>query len=304
MANGDPYGVVAGSYGGLPQSRERSILRSGPLGKPKGYINIWEMILLPWLCLVLVLTCFLLAGSSDQIAIMFFVPLVLLGLSGAFTYSRYQQGRNGEVVLGLLCIVAIILGVAVGGYAHATILAEYWRLGRGASYANVLPTELAAGKNDATTLEFTEGTRVDTVKTYGFVDGRSNSGTIYCVAPISTGDPAETRIQFWAAGTECCFPRENFDCGEVSDAEARGAVVWPKSYSEKAGFQNAIQGAEKTYNVQAGDDYLLVKWVKDPVDWRNSLWNHTMVLFWVFSGVYLLLSAMIGCALFPQLKQN
>lgn len=297
MANG-------GQIPGPPNVGERSILRSGPLGKSKGVINIWEMIFCPWVCLVLTLTIFLFAGSQGNENAIWFLPTILFGLASVFTYQRYKAGRNAEVVLGVLCLVAIVLAVCVGVYARVTNINEYWRLGRGASYANVLPTELAGSKNDATTLEFTDSTRVDTVKTFGYLDGRSTSGTVYCVAPISSGDPSETRIQFWAAGTDCCYSRDDFHCGDATSTDSHGAVVWPKSYAHRAGFVNAIEGAEKAYNVQAGDEYILVKWVKDPIDYRNSLWNHTMMLFWVFSGVYLLLSAMIGCALFPQIKQN
>lgn len=296
--------MANGQYPGVPDAGERSMLRSGPLGKSKGIINIWEMILLPWFCLVLVLTLFVYGGQSGALqSVVYFLAIVLLGLAVAFTYSRFKAGRNAEVVLGGLCVLGIVLGSFVGFYAQVTNMNEYWRIGRGASYANVLPTELAATHNDATTIEFSEGSRVDTVKTFGYLDGRSSASTVYCVAPIQA-DPSETRVQYWAAGTDCCFSRDDFHCGDSTSTSARGAVVWSSSYAQSKGFVNAIEGAEKAYDLQAGDEYLLVKWVEDPIDYRNNLWRHTMMLVFVLSGVYLLLSAMIGCALFPQMKQN
>lgn len=285
----------------LPGSgSERSILRSGPLAKPNGKVNLAEMIFVPWGCLGLIFTCFLFdEGSSLAL-----IPTTLLVLAGLFTYTRYTAGRHAEVVLGMLCVLAIFLGVAVGLYAQASFLNEYWRLDRGASYYNVLPSELATSKNDATMMNFVEGTRVDTGKTFGYLDGGSDSGTTYCVAPISSGISEETRIQYWAAGTDCCYSREDFHCGDSAKEGALGAVVRPRSTAQRSGYVSAIDGAMKAYGLQAGNEYLLVKWVQDPVAYRDALWKRAMMLFWGICGVYLLLSAMIGCTVFPQIKSK
>lgn len=46
----------------------------------------------------------------------------------------------------------------------------------------------------------------------------------------------------------------------------------------------------------------LVKWVNDPVRYRKRLWQHSVWLFGVFSGVYLLISAMVACSVIGMLK--
>lgn len=288
-----------GGYGAAPQYQNDAKPTS------KGWLNIWELVLVPWLLMVLILVCFLLAGNQGQgLWILIVAPTVLLAICGLFTYSRYLLNRHAEMIFGLLCIIAICSGLVVGVYAQSASLQEYWRLGQGASYFNVLPSEVAGGKSDATTLSFTMGSRIDASRTYGFVDGRSLSGTVYCVAPIMSGSPSESRVEYWAAGVNCCQPRSNFNCGAATNGNAHGGLVLPKEDQSNPKFRDAVSGAEKAYNIQAGDDFLLVQWVENSVDYRGKLWDNAVVLFCVFGGVYLLIMMMIGCGLYPALQNK
>merc|ERR1719291_375313 len=166
----------------------------------------------------------------------------------AFIHNRLRYGKTAEVALGVLCAVAVLAAMIVGLYAHFTSLRQYWRLGQGASFFNVLPTERAAGKADATSLVFTNETRVDVSKTYGFVDGNSPTGTIYCVAPVSSGlADVEQRTQFWAAGLDCCYPRSDFHCGQAGNPDAHGALVF-NSYERAAPeWDLAVNGAQTAW---------------------------------------------------------
>jgi hypothetical protein len=261
---------------------------------------MWELVFIPWVLLVLILGCFFLGGASGQPIALGFMSLVLLVLSGAFIRWHYKRGNNAEVVLGLLCFAAIVTGLFVGLYAVFRYLEEYHRLSQGASYFNVFPTELAAGKSDATTISFTSDTAVDQNTTYGYYDVRSLD--TYCVAPVSDGIKfGDGIIQYWAAGVNCCDARGNFRCGAASDRQAHGAFVLPTEWKDHPGYSAAVKGAEAAYGVKSGSKYLLVQWAQDPVAYRNRLWTSAGMLFTIFGSVYLLISLMIGCALLPAL---
>mmetsp|Transcript_138503 Transcript_138503/g.430706 ORF Transcript_138503/g.430706 Transcript_138503/m.430706 type:complete len:323 (+) Transcript_138503:110-1078(+) len=283
-----------------PPEPEHSILRSGNLkgGRPRSRVNVWELVLVPWAFLVLILFCYLLGGAHGKPVVLWVIPVILIALSSIFVRHHYRLGNNAEVVLGVLCVTAVMIGLVVGSYSVVRSLSEYYRLSQGASYFNVLPSEPALGKRDATTLVFTNTTAVDPSRTLGYVDVHTTGSTTYCVAPISNGDEG-TRIQYWAAGTDCCERRGNFQCGAATNPDARGAVVWTEATQKSEGFKQAIEAAEAAYFLTSGDEYLLVEWHKDPVGFRDGLWNSTVMLFTIFGGVYLLISSMVGCALMP-----
>lgn len=307
-AMGQYPGSGQGDYAGQRQGSTHSVLRSGNFNQVPSMssVNVWELIFIPWLLLVLVLVCFLLAGAHGQIWVLWIVPIVLLVLAGFFTYLRYRQGKNAELVLGLLCITAVIAALVVGVYAQSRSLNEYYWLGRGASYYNVLPSEDAATKLDATTLVFSNTAMVDTSRTYGFVDASAANGRTYCVAPVSDGTAPSTlsteRVQYWVAGTDCCESRSNFQCSG-SEAGAHGALRLSPDLRRNIGFVDAVHGAERAYNLQAGENFMLLRWVADPVAYRNNLFRNSGILFGIFAAVYLIISVMAGCALMPQVKQ-
>lgn len=290
-----------------PGFSEHSILRTGGQAydprdrhQSPNAVNMCELILAPWVLLALILGCFFLGGANGQPVVLGIMPLVLLVLCGAFIRWHYKRGNNAEVVLGLLCFAAIVTGLFVGLFAIFRYLQEYHRLSQGASYFNVFPNELAAGKSDATTISFTSDTAVDQNTTYGYLDVRSLA--TYCVAPVSDGIKlGDGNIQYWAAGVNCCEPRGKFTCGAASDRKAHAAFVLPTAWKDHPGFSAAVKGAEAAYGVKSGSKYLLVQWAQDPVGYRNRLWTSAGMLFIIFGSVYLLISLMIGCALLPAL---
>jgi len=288
-------------------ANSKSILRSGgSLDSPGAQkvrgssVTLGELILVPWLFLLFILLCFLLGGVNGQHASLGLVPCVLVGLCVAFITYHYRRGNNAEVVMGILCLTAVMIGLVVGLYSVLRSLNEYHRLSQGASYFNVLPTESADSKLDATTLDFTSNTLVDVQRAYGYVDAAEMLPTTYCVAPVSNGEAkSDDRIHYWAAGTDCCESRGNFQCGAAGDPSAHGAIVLPKSVQQSNGFARAVRGAEHAYGLTASDSFLLVRWSRDPVFRRKGLWTSTSTLFLVFGGVYLIISVMIGFALMP-----
>lgn len=280
-----------------PPSTEHSILRAGN-GNPRARVNVWELIFVPWLILVLILICYLQAGTHGYHAALLIIPTILLSLNTWFIVYHYNRANNPEVVLGILCLTASIISLTVGVFGVSGSLSEYRQISQGASYFNVLPSEPAAGKADATTLMFTNASRVDLTRAFGFTDILSTAGHTYCVAPILSGDLFQTRIEYWAAGVDCCEAHANFACHRAQSDRAHGALVWQASRYDE-GFRKAVRGAEALYRLTTGPKFLLVKWTENPVGYRNALWNQTTMLFMVFGGVYLVISSMIGIALLP-----
>merc|ERR1719453_143098 len=84
---------------------------------------------------------------------------------------------------------------------------------------NLMPTNLAEAHADAGKIVFTDATRVDTTRAAGYKDG-----SMYCVAPIEDDVPIG-KVQYWAAGTDCCLGRADFNCDDAWDPKARSGVV-------------------------------------------------------------------------------
>lgn len=279
------------SQGGLQQK----ILGSGRLKEFRGSANIWALIYLPPSCLALIL-CLSLVGGC-----LVWLPFVLLLLGFLVFLAQMSRLRNnGQVLLGLLCLVAVITGFVVAMFANNRWLNNYRRIKNGASYMEIWPASSAETYNDGTTFEFVAGAKIDSSRTYGYLDSYTNDGTVYCVAPVSA-DPAQNlKIQFWAVGTDCCLQRSTFSCGEAMDPDARGAVSL--SDDHKSEFDDAVKGAETAFGLTPNDDFKLVQWRRDPIKWTDNLWHSTQVLYLAFSGGYLLLSCIVGIIVNGSLK--
>lgn len=265
-------------------------------------VQLWEMVLVPWSILVLMLVAYLLGGAYGITFILWLVPIVLVVTSGTFLCLHFKAGNNAEVFLGLLCIGAVIIGLIAGVYAVSHSLQEYHRLTRGASYYNVLPMESAGAKSDATTLAFTNFTYVAVNESFGFVDAINPVPTTYCVAPVTSGLNLNSRVQYWAAGTNCCDHRGNFWCGDAKRDGAHGAIVLPKSSRTLKGFKAAIHGAETAYGLKSGDDYILLNWSLDPLGARDALWANSATFFIIFACVHFVVSVLTGCAVMPAIN--
>lgn len=296
--------TLPGSFDPLkrPESEHSLLRRGGAFATAQSGVSIFELILLPWMIVVVVLLCFLEAGAHGYYLTVASIPAILLPLISLWLRHNYLRQRHAEVVLGLLCLIAATIGLSVGGFAVSGSLVEYHRLSQGASYVNVLPSEAGASKIDATTLSFTNQTLVDASRTFGFTDANDRKAKMYCVAPVSDGNLYHRRVQFWAAGINCCEARSNFNCFASGSIGSHGALVLPKEMQANEGFRHAVRGAQGAYDLTAGDNYLLVQWHEDPVGYRNGLWKNTCTLFMIIVGVYLLISVMVGLAALPVIN--
>jgi len=284
------------------QGQEHSILRSGDQRGAVSKTSMCELVLLPWTLLMLMLLCFLQAGTYGFFGVLVVIPVVLIGLNLLFLRYNVTRKNNNEIILGLLCLTALLIGLCVALWAQFGALTEYHRLSQGASYFNVLPAEPAAGKSDATTIVFTSDTVIDTNSSFGFTETSAWASSVYCVAPVSDGDLYEKRVEYWAVGINCCESRSKFACFEPKASGAHAAIVAPANWQRSESFAAAVSGAAAAHGLTVGEKSLLLRWTEDPVGYRNRLWRNTVKLFAVFGAVYLVISLMIGLSLFPVLS--
>lgn len=227
-------------------------------------------------------------------------------------------GRVGTMTLGISCLVACAVSALVGLHANHQFLEEYWRLERGNTYNNVLPSESAMSHDDAAVLIFTEGTMIDTSRASGY---KTPAG-LFCVAPVLNAADFDGRVEYWAVGRNCCHARGDFACDDALDPNARSGIVrgiypGPKTttppatslslddadatviLSQSEDFSPewvpAIRAAEATFGVVAAERALLVRWSSDPSLQQSNLWKAAIILLIIGICVHLLVSCVVGC---------
>lgn len=277
------------------------------------------LIVVPWLIFV--------AGSVLFTFLYTIFPMIVwLLMFGALLYAvrlivkGSWGGRAGTLTLGIACFVAVVLCAFLGRSANKMFLEEYWRLERGTTYNNVLPSESAMAHDDAAVLIFTEGTIIDTSRANGY---KTTSG-IYCVAPILNALDFDGRVEYWAVGSDCCHAHGDFTCDNANDPNARSGIVLgvypgpptttPPATSltlEKAStsattllsrhqdmspeWVPAIRAAEATFGVVAAERALLVRWSSDPSKHQGTLLRAAAILLIGGIFVHLLVSCAVGC---------
>jgi hypothetical protein len=192
-------------------------------------------------------------------ALCFLLAVLLLALG-------IGRKRPSQATLGFLCLAAVTMGIPLGLYVYGAYMLDYWRLGSGATYEEVTPSEPAMLHGDASMIDFSKGAFVDGVRSVGSM----KSGTVYCVAPITTA--SQTAVsQNWAVGKNCCDQRGKFACGSVSDDTARSGIVVPKSHSDWEHYRTAVRMAEASYELEAQPASFFVEWTAHAASYRDAL---------------------------------
>lgn len=279
--------------------------------------GIFTLVTVPWLTFLagMILYTFLYT---------IFPALVWLMLLGCILYAirliviGSWGGRVGTLTLGASVLIACVLSASIGLQANKQFLEEYWRLQRGNTYNNVLPSESAMSHDDASVLFFTEGTIIDTSRASGY---KSPAG-IRCVAPILNALDFDGLVEYWAVGNNCCHARGDFACDDALDPNARSGIVLgiypgaaittlpPTSLSVEHAdatallrrpedlehdWVPAIRAAEATFGVVAAERALLVRWSSDPSQQQNHLLKAATVMVIIAIFVHLLVSCFAGC---------
>jgi hypothetical protein len=282
-----------GSSQKLEGSGSHSIMRSGPLAEPLGGPPLWQFILIPWLCAVVIAVITAISAGASWFWVV--IPaLIVCGASVRLAWENYKKMMQPMVIFYVLCCLAGFSAFIVSLITFIHFLQPYHELGEGATYLNMLPSQSALGASDATAIVFAPDTSIDTSRTYGFVDARHSDGTMYCVAPVANPwTAAEPGVQFFAAGTNCCDKRSNFGCSQGGHG-ARGAMVIATEFTADPGYISAVEGAAVAYHLKPGNGWLLLKIMEDPVQVRADKLDSGVKLLLIYCFVYLIISCMIG----------
>jgi len=207
--------------------------------------------------------------------------LVLIGFAVvAFTANlafaalqKQQSDPNSDsswsIFLAAACLLAWVLGVALGDLNYFYNMEPYYDTSNLNTYPAVHPAQMPGQQvMDAGLMTFVSGSQLDLKKAMAF----HNEDT-YCVAPIVNG--AMSCYDFWAVGTNCCksAPGDNshigtsinplvYSCGEYNNPLAMsGLRVMREDHREF--FRLAVKQAESAYSIRA-NHALFFHWMQDP----------------------------------------
>ena len=105
------------------------------------------------------------------------VWLIVLTLLAVFVWHiRHEPGdHHWQRILPISCIAGILVSCILGLVAYRNFYSIYWLYHDSHAYANVLPSEPAAGYLDAGKLVFAEEARIDATKGMSFKDSFNSS---------------------------------------------------------------------------------------------------------------------------------
>lgn len=297
----DPNGGPRGT--GTPNAKSKGNAGNQPMG-------LAVLIGVPWLMFAMISTLYGMAYHHYAWVVwLVILAWVLMSIIFLILDSRKRMGGSWFRFLGLLCLFAITNGVILGSYNYWTHLFQYWSYDENASYTNVLPTEPAAALSDAGKIVFAKTARVDTSRAVGF-----KVSDVYCVAPI-LDNTQMSRVEFWAAGINCCPARGDFSCDDAWDPLSKSGVVImgtgpdekPSAGRQGFGFKfwdspreyymKAVKEAEAAYSLTSSKTPLLVRWIRDPQAIQDDYWRSGVGFLVASICVYLLLSIIAGAIL-------
>lgn len=246
-------------------------------------IQIWSLLLLGGFLIAVYVRMNLLSAADDQV-----MPYQK---AAAFT----------QAIFGSWILVSLLCGAAVGIFAYEWRIRNYWLSQELEARANVLPSEPAGAYSNVGEIVFADEARVDASKTIGYKDGR-----VYCVAPIA-GDIPFDKVQFWAAGTDCCGARGNFQCDDAWDLKARSGIVLRDHQGafvkdKRPYFMKAVEMAKATYAVASAEEPIFVQWIADPDKVELNIWKKGMGFILCAIIIAPLLCGMSACFMAPAVE--
>jgi len=253
------------------------------------------MVMLPWMMFSVIMVLFTFCYHHFSIIVWLLVIICTMMAVMFFVISPRNKKGPMYMYLGFLCTLAIMLGIILGLYNHYEFMMTYWSYNEYRVYTDVLPSEPAAAHADAGTMVFTEDSRVDTTKALGY-----KAGKVFCVAPI-LDDTQSTRVEYWAAGIDCCSQRADFNCDDAWNPKAKSGVVVIDNGSPVTSnfdmYMKAVHQAEAAYGVVAAKKPIFVRWVADPVKVETEYWTWGIGFLVCCSAIYLLVSIVLGALL-------
>lgn len=214
------------------------------------------------------------------------IMVVLILLSALFPMvamnSQMVKSADGSgPLLSMMLTASCLLAAFSGIHTYYAYVQPLNALSYMASYKNVDSGLPAVSLNDASYVEFTSDTKVDTSKSVSFKSLETGHYT-FCVAPIVASKSAG-RVQFWAVGVDCCGAAGDFECGSAGDANAHAGLVmrdppeedviysWLGKYLappevRKDIFEKAVHKAEGEHAITTPESFMMVKWTNKSKD--------------------------------------
>lgn len=262
--------------------------------------TFWAVFMGTWLCFLTTLLLFTYGYMAVPMLCWtyLFVVLVLIVLAVGFRLASGEGSLTMSLSMGFF--IALVLGAILGLYIYdtAAIFPMFYHNAR--KYTNVVSSEASAAVADAGKLTFNGQTRADVEKSAGYT---AEDGMVYCVAPVTDG-VQQPRIEYWAAGINCCNGAGVFTCDASHNPRAQGGVrVFDNngwfSDSRYPYYQKARQKAEAIHMLQSVGEPMFVRWVeKNNLDYLHDYYaSRAMGLVIGSLVVMLVLSALLSCGL-------
>lgn len=254
------------------------------------------LIIVPWLMFVMIFLPFTFLYHFYPVAIWCCV-LAWCMMSFLFMLMdcRDRMGGQWYLFLGMLSFIACLSASLAGEYNYHTNMFQYYSYDESRAYTNVLPSEPAGAHGDAGKITFSNTARVDTTRAAGF-----KQGSTYCVAPI-LDETQHDRVQFWAAGLDCCPSRGDFACDDAWNPLAKSGVVILDSEglfpNKRDNYMKATKQAAAAFGFETSDEAVLVRWVTDPQVIQDSYWTAGLDFMLALTFLYLAISIAAGVIL-------
>lgn len=224
-------------------------------------------------------------------------------------FAVYQRSKSAFYLhFGLLSACAVVVAGMCGAGIYDRQTMSFWMGRNRASHSNVKPSESALAYTDANTINFTSGTRVDTLRSFG-LRGLESGGYIFCVAPVMDRTLAEQReVHFWAVGRDCCEPLSGFRCGDALRPTVRAGAVVASGGGVGSSFaafkyrqyNRAAQQAAAMYQLTTESQPVFLWWTADPMS--ATVTDLSGALAWVLllGLLYLFISFLLAGYIFFQ----
>uniref|UniRef100_A0A7S4T835 Uncharacterized protein n=1 Tax=Alexandrium monilatum TaxID=311494 RepID=A0A7S4T835_9DINO len=182
-------------------------------------------------------------------------------------------------------------GIVLGRVNYRANLAPYYAVLDLNFYKEVDPAVNRGSElMDAGRITFAAGSYINRSMSESYRDG-----TIYCVAPIVSGDKPLATYDFWAVGTGCCTDHSpTFHCGAYPMEAARSGIRLknPSRY-----YTLALEQAQAAFGIRSRKP-IFVKWVADPSADIERLRGESRRFYveWIFLDMAFQFVVVTGCA--------